>query len=361
MANLEQIIANKSAQDSQWKAQQQAERENITEMQDCGIELIASDPDQFMRYLTMQGDNPTYSAGNIAIAMVGLPDATVIGTAERWQILHRSVIADEKGSGVKIFARDPKTRQYIHSDIYDISQTQGADLKHTVFQDGSKEITSALETLLNYSKVPAVVDKELDEPAYYDEEKKELSDSEVEKWEDKIKDSILRRDSNLSTISNAMKNIMLQGAMVNGKQMYLSDFGIETLGYFSAAENERNAYHINGDEDDLAVSSKTNDLKAAIAADPDAVIGFFSQLSQNLYNELDKQSRSVEGVRSFGSFYDDKKMKEDYDSYKDKIKKQEARLTALEDKWYKKFSAMETALARMQSNQSAISSLLGGM
>ena len=157
-----------------------------------------------------------------------------------------------------------------------------------------------------------------------DEEKKELSDSEVEKWEDKIKDSILRRDSNLSTISNAMKNIMLQGAMVNGKQMYLSDFGIETLGYFSAAENERNAYHINGDEDDLAVSSKTNDLKAAIAADPDAVIGFFSQLSQNLYNELDKQSRSVEGVRSFGSFYDDKKMKEDYDSYKDKIKKQEA-------------------------------------
>lgn len=175
MANLEQIIANKSAQDSQWKAQQQAERENITEMQDCGIELIASDPDQFMRYLTMQGDNPTYSAGNIAIAMVGLPDATVIGTAERWQILHRSVIADEKGSGVKIFARDPKTRQYIHSDIYDISQTQGADLKHTVFQDGSKEITSALETLLNYSKVPAVVDKELDEPAYYDEEKKELA------------------------------------------------------------------------------------------------------------------------------------------------------------------------------------------
>lgn len=175
MANLEQIIANKSAQDSQWKAQQQAERENITEMQDCGIELIASDPDQFMRYLTMQGDNPTYSAGNIAIAMVGLPDATVIGTAERWQILHRSVIADEKGSGVKIFARDPKTRQYIHSDIYDISQTQGADLKHTVFQDGSKKITSALETLLNYSKVPAVVDKELDEPAYYDEEKKELA------------------------------------------------------------------------------------------------------------------------------------------------------------------------------------------
>ena len=148
---------------------------------------------------------------------------------------------------------------------------------------------------------------------------------------------------------------------MNGKQMYLSNFGIETLGYFNASENERNAYHINGDEDDAAVSSKANDLKSAIAADPDTVIEFFSQLSQNLYTELNKQSSSVDGVRSFGSFYDDKRMQKEYDDYKDKIKKQEAKLTALEDKWYNKFAAMETALAKLQSNQSAVSSLLGGM
>lgn len=175
MANLEQIIANKSAQDSQWKAQQQAERDSVTEMQDCGIELIATDPDQYLRYLTMQGDNPTYSPGNVAIAMVGLPDSTIIGTAERWQSLHRTVMTDQKDKGVKIFARDPKTRQYVLSDAYDVSQTQGAELKQTVFQDGSKEMASALETLLNYSKVPAVVDKDLDEPAYYDEDKRELA------------------------------------------------------------------------------------------------------------------------------------------------------------------------------------------
>lgn len=194
-----------------------------------------------------------------------------------------------------------------------------------------------------------------------EDEKSELSDKEVEKWEAKIKDAVLRRDSNLSTVSSAMKNIMLQGAMVNGKQMYLSNFGIETLGYFSSGENEKNAYHINGDEDDSAVSSKANDLKAAISSDPDTVIAFFSQLSQNLYAELDKQSRSVEGIRTFGKFYDDKKMQEDYNDYADKIKKQEQKLTAMEDRWYNKFTAMETALAKLQSNQSAISSLLGGM
>ena len=193
-----------------------------------------------------------------------------------------------------------------------------------------------------------------------EDEKKEMSESAIDKWETKIKDSILRRDSNLSTISSAMKNVLLQGATVNGKQMYLNDFGIETLGYFTSGENEKNVYHINGDEDDSAVSNKENALKAAIASDPDTVIAFFANLSQNLYTELDKQSRGVDGVRSYGSFYDDKKMKEDYDNYTTKIKEQEKKLAAMEDRWYKKFSAMETALAKMQSNQSAVTSLLGG-
>lgn len=194
-----------------------------------------------------------------------------------------------------------------------------------------------------------------------DDEKEELSDSEIEKWEQKIKDSILRRDSNLSSVSSAMKNIMLQGAEVNGEKLYLSNFGIETLGWFTAEENEKNAYHINGDEDDTAVSAKENTLKAAIAADPEKVANFFSQLANNLYTELNNQSKSIEGIRSFGKFYDDKKMQEDYNNYTTKIKQQEAKLTAMEDRWYNKFAAMETALARMQSNQSAVSGLLGGM
>ena len=43
-----------------------------------------------------------------------------------------------------------------------------------------------------------------------DEEKSVLSDAEVEKWEKKIKDSLLRKDSDLDSISSAMRNAMLQ-------------------------------------------------------------------------------------------------------------------------------------------------------
>ena len=192
-----------------------------------------------------------------------------------------------------------------------------------------------------------------------DEEKDSMSEKEVEKWEEKIKDSLLRRDSTLNTVSSAMKEIMAGGYTVNGKTMYLSDFGIETLGYFNAADNEKNAYHINGDEDEETLKTKDNTLKEMITKDPNTVVDFFTQLSKTLYGKMDDlMARS--DYSSMNTVYDDKKMKEEYDSYATKIKEAEAKLTDYEDKWYKKFSAMETALAKMQSNSSAVASLLGG-
>lgn len=193
-----------------------------------------------------------------------------------------------------------------------------------------------------------------------DDEKDAMSDSEVEKYETKIKDALLRRDSNLSTVSSALKQIMSAGVEVGGKTMYLSNFGINTLGYFEAADNEKNAYHIDGDTDDENTAGNADKLKSMISNDPDTVIQFFSQLSKNLYSKMDDLSKSVDGYRSYGNFYDDKKMKSDYEDYKSKISDLEDKLNDYEDKWYSKFSAMETALAKMQSNASAVTSLLGG-
>lgn len=193
-----------------------------------------------------------------------------------------------------------------------------------------------------------------------DDEKYEMSEKEVEKWEEKIKDSLLRKDSTLNTVASAFKEIMSSGFKVGGETLYLSDFGIETLGYFEAADDERNAYHILGDEDDSTVSSKTNELKAKISTDPDAVMDFFTQLTKSLYEKTTSLMASVKDYSSAYTVYEDKKMKSDYDDYTKKIAELEAKLIDYEDKWYAKFSAMETALAKMQSNSSAVTSLLGG-
>lgn len=192
------------------------------------------------------------------------------------------------------------------------------------------------------------------------EEKKELSDDEVEEWEKKVKDSLLRRDASLNSVASAMKDVMLQGIQVGGKTMYLSDFGINTLGYFKAADNEKNAYHIDGDPDDTSSSGNTDILKSMIASDPDTVMNFFTKLSNNMHDKLQEKMAAVKDTSSALTFYNDKLLKKEYDEYTDKIKKQEDKVNALMDKWYAKFSAMETAMAKLQSKNNAIAGMLGG-
>ena len=192
-----------------------------------------------------------------------------------------------------------------------------------------------------------------------DDEKSQMSDSEVEKWETKIKDSLLRRDSNLSTIMNAMTTSMTKAISINGKNYSLSSFGISTLGYMNSAENEQNAYHIDGDEDDANSSGNADKLMTAITNDPDTVINFMQGLADNLYKSVHTKMQSS-SLSSIYTVYNDKEMASEYSDYTDLIKKWEEKLQDKEDYYYKKFSSMETALSKLNSQTSSLSGLFGG-
>lgn len=191
-----------------------------------------------------------------------------------------------------------------------------------------------------------------------DDEKDKMSDTEIEKWEAKIKDSLLRRDSSLSSVMNTMMTSMSQPIEINGKSYSLSSFGIQTLGYLNVAENEQNAYHIDGDEDDENTSGNQDKLMVAITSDPDTVIEFMKQLSTNLYKSIDDQMQSND-LRSRYKIYNDKEMDKQYKNLTKTIKEWESKVSDKEDYYYKQFSNMETALAKLQSQTSSISSMLG--
>jgi len=190
-----------------------------------------------------------------------------------------------------------------------------------------------------------------------DEEREAISEEEAEEWDEKIKGALLRRDSQLGTVFDSMKMIMLEGVkMSDGSKMYLSDFGINTMGYFGAKENERNAYHIDGDEDDESTSNNTDKLRAAIAADSAVVAEFFSGLTRNLYERLDTLMARTDLSSAF-TVYNDKALKEEYENYKEKIADQEEKIADFEDRYYDQFTQMEKAMAKLNSQQSALSSL----
>lgn len=189
------------------------------------------------------------------------------------------------------------------------------------------------------------------------EEKEALTDTEVEEWEKKVKDSLLRKDSSLNSVISAMTTTMMGSISVGGKDMYLSSFGIATLGYFNAEENEKHAYHIAGDPDNPNSAEKTDVLKSMIASDPETVKSFFSQMANNLYKSLGSTLDRVPDFKSYRKAYSDLQLNKEMEDYKTKIQKAEDAMTAYEDKWYDKFAAMETALSKLSSKQNAIGSL----
>ena len=225
--------------------------------------------------------------------------------------------------------------------------------------DSLKSFLKSYNSIINKLDKVYNADSAKDYRPLTDDEKSALTDKEVEEYEQKIKDSLFRRDETVSNIINTLTGAMSKSYEVNGKSTYLSDFGIGTLGYFLAADNERHAYHIDGDADDSDTAGKEDKLKALISSDPDRVVSFFTKLSQELYTGMNKLSSSVADKRSYGNFFEDKRIKSDIESYTNKISDMEEKVNAYEDKLYKQYSAMEKALASLQSKTNAISGLIG--
>lgn len=184
------------------------------------------------------------------------------------------------------------------------------------------------------------------------QEKGAMSDDEVKEWETKIKNSLLRSDSTLGSIINAMRSAMQTTVEYDGGTYALSSLGIMT----STDYTEGGLLHIYGDPDDSVYSAKDDKLKKALEENPDVVIatltGVFGNLRQTMSDKMagSKYSSSM-------SFYNDIKMKSDVKDYESDIKDWEDKLAEMEDAYYSKFTAMETALAKLQSQQSTMSGL----
>lgn len=190
-----------------------------------------------------------------------------------------------------------------------------------------------------------------------DDQKEAMSDEEVEKWETKIKDSLLRRDSTLSGILETFRT-SLTGITVkasDGKTYSLANLGITT----GKDYKEYGLLRIKGDEDDTDYADSENTLQSMINSDPDIVMEVMSGIVSNLYDSINKKISTTTTMKSALSFYNDKEMTKQMTQYKKDIKSWETKLSDMEDRYYKQFSAMETALSKLQSQQNSLASYLG--
>lgn len=192
-----------------------------------------------------------------------------------------------------------------------------------------------------------------------EEEEEELSETQIEKWEKILTTAALRRDSTLGSVMSSMRTAMSQSYVINGKSYALSSFGIATLGYFNSEDNEKANFHIDGDADDTNVNTKEDKLRKAIVEDPEATIEFFSSLMKGLYKAIDEKMAKSTETKSAFKIYNDKSMKNQYDAYTKKLDNWDDKIEAYRKRYEKKFSNMEVAMSKLQSQTASMSSFFG--
>ena len=161
-----------------------------------------------------------------------------------------------------------------------ITLTAKAKTDSVVNVEVAADVDSAYNTIKNFVKSYNELIDEMNK--YYNEkdagydaltedERSKLSDTQIEKWEEKAKQGLLRRDSTLQTLLSGMRTMLNKGIQVtmadgSTKTMTLASLGIVTGDY-----TENGKLHILGDEDDDQYSSETNTLKNLLESGSDIV------------------------------------------------------------------------------------------
>ena len=202
--------------------------------------------------------------------------------------------------------------------------------------------------------------------ALTEDERSKLSDTQIEKWEGKAKQGLLRRDDTLQTLLTNMRSTLNKGVTVTLADGTTQTMSLASIGIVTGNYSENGKLHIMGDPDDEEYASQENKLRAALEGNDNLVSQIIGGTTENkgvgtqMYEYLQKSMARIEGTRSSQTFYNDKTLDSEIDDYDDEIDKWEEKLQNLEDKYYNQFSKMEAAMAKMQSQQSYLSSLFGG-
>ncbi|MPM15992.1 Flagellar hook-associated protein 2 [bioreactor metagenome] len=237
---------------------------------------------------------------------------------------------------------------YNHTQITDLSNEQATftvtrDFSSTV--DAVKTFVDGLNTLL--TKFTTLLGEKSYANSYKpltDAQRDEMSEKEIEQWEEKAKSGLLRHNSALSGLVTSLKGVFYSPAGGTGSNA--SAIGIATGNYYDTNKGL------------LVVDTEA--LTKALSEDPDYVISMFTGGSSTAASS---DQGLIYKLRSALTAYQ-KNTADTIEETEDKIDKTDEsidslkkKLSALAEKYYQKFSVMETALAKLNSQASYISQL----
>lgn len=224
----------------------------------------------------------------------------------------------------------------------------------TTSRDTDKIIDSLKSFVEDYNTLIEELNSYVSEEATYkkyapltDAQKKEMSDREIELWEEKSKKGLLHNDSNVSSFLSDMRMVLYSSVEDAGLALY--DIGIET------SDNWRDNGKLVIDEDAL---------KSMVATNADNIRKLFTDKEQGVAVKLQQAIREAANVSS-GSpgsmvrYAGTKDVLITSNTIYDEMKRISETLSKLNTKYelertryWKQFNAMEQAISNMNSQSS---------
>ncbi|AIU83433.1 MULTISPECIES: flagellar hook-associated protein 2 [Bacillus] len=227
--------------------------------------------------------------------------------------------------------------------------------------DNIKDFVDKYNTLIKSANAKVTESKYRDYKPLTDEQREAMTDKQIEQWEAKAKSGLLRSDSTLQNGLAEMRLDLYSTVTIDGKKYQLADFGIETSDSYT-------------DQGKLVIKDEAK-LKQKITENPSLVAKLFNADSPDtaktknpeeqgiarrlkdtlnkMQTQISKQAGTESSVST--SFAIGKSLNE----IETNISNMKTKLDDIETRYYKKFSALDTALEKLNSQSSYLTSMLG--
>ncbi|OPH54562.1 hypothetical protein BC351_31795 [Paenibacillus ferrarius] len=246
---------------------------------------------------------------------------------------------------------------------YTLNQVTSSAVSVNVSQDIDstvKKITSFVNT---YNDAIDLMNKRVKEGKYRsftpltDDQKKDMKDTEITVWETKAKSGLLQNDDMLKSALSGLRSLISTTVSSNSSSTYnaLYKIGITTKAYDSSAINDSGKLTL----DETA-------LRAALSADPNAVIQTFSNnpdgIAQKMYDQVStslKQIIEKAGGASTSTDNVTSTIGKQITDLNKNITDFSAKLAKKETYYYKMFSSMDTAIGKSNTIMNSLSKFTG--
>ncbi|MED4209882.1 flagellar hook-associated protein 2 [Priestia megaterium] len=242
---------------------------------------------------------------------------------------------------------------------YTLQNNFTGDVRVNVSNDTQKVFDTIKDFVTKYNELIEKINGKITEERdrnyqpLTDEEREKLTDKQAEQWDVKAKSGLLKGDSILSSGLNQMRsNWYASVSGVSGGFSQLTDIGISTSANYS-------------DRGKLVIEGDGTKLKEAIEKDPQSVMDLFMKsgsatsekgIVRRLRDTITQTVSKVEQRAGRSTWTSEQfLLGRNLKSVNSQITSFESRLTQVEDRYYRQFTAMEKAIQNANAQSAQLS------